>query len=74
MFSSVRHEISAAYWIIYMSGHVVLTLLNAIWLTKMIRSLRKRFEGDDKKPILTPTNGQPLPANYTDTNPVQGAA
>lgn len=40
----------------------------------MIRALHKRFDGDKdaKQPLLTPRDG--LQPNYTDTNPMEGAA
>ena len=39
----------------------------------MIRALRKRFDADDKQPLITPVNSQPPQAHYTDTDPANGA-
>ncbi|KAI0819028.1 DUF887-domain-containing protein [Irpex lacteus] len=62
------------YWVVFMTGHTVLMSLNLIWLSKMIKALRKRFdsEQDPKRPLLTPSDG--VQQNYSDTNPLDGAA
>lgn len=31
MFSAVRHEIPLFYWVVFMTGHVVLMVLNLVW-------------------------------------------
>ncbi|KAF7793249.1 hypothetical protein EIP86_004359 [Pleurotus ostreatoroseus] len=71
----VRHEVAPFWWLTFIIAHAILTTLNLIWLTKMIRALRKRFDGDDKQPLIAPVNGQPPPLNYTvaDSDPAQGA-
>lgn len=72
MFSrTVRDSMPLFFWIVFLSGHATLTLLNLIWLSKMIRALRKRFDDPedlDKQPLLGSATGlpvpPPLPAGY----------
>ncbi|EKM55071.1 uncharacterized protein PHACADRAFT_255411 [Phanerochaete carnosa HHB-10118-sp] len=81
----VRAAMPPVFWTTFLLGHATLTLLNLIWMTKMVRALRKRFDNPenlDKQPLLgspTGTQAPPLPRpegrgpNYADTDPVQGA-
>ncbi|KAI0705937.1 DUF887-domain-containing protein [Cytidiella melzeri] len=68
------NDIPVLYRAVFLVAHTVLMTLNLVWFSKMISALRKRFNSDQstKQPLLTPTDGA-LP-NYTNTNPIDGAA
>ncbi|KIP08903.1 hypothetical protein PHLGIDRAFT_68644 [Phlebiopsis gigantea 11061_1 CR5-6] len=71
--SAVRESIPLSYRLVILAGHAMLTLLNLIWLGKMIRALRKRFDdSEDKQPLLGSATGIQIPLPPPSPHPTSG--
>lgn len=74
--SSVRQSMPLSFRIVFLVGHATLTMLNLIWLSKMIRALRRRFDdsedGLDKQPLLGSATGIQVPPPLPSAHPIQG--
>ncbi|GJF00569.1 TLC domain-containing protein [Phanerochaete sordida] len=52
---ATRDAMPRPVWAVFLLGHATLTLLNLLWLSKMVRALRRRFDDPedlDKQPLL----------------------